>query len=407
MSRTTSSNVSTNPVVAALQFLVKQDPTFEKQLLKSLSKAQQKGEKQLDSDLYAALDWPLTFADYVTYLEEFARWGPQQSDSPAWLADPENRQYPDEHQEVYDRLCHFYFLIDQRVGGKIAENYGWFSEWLVAYAADWGQFLNTTASWSQDQLESFINDSPEYRVQDSMTDGRPNAPSGWLTFNQFFARELNPGLRPISTPYDNTLVVSPADCTYRKSYAIGANSEIKKIRIKGTHTVANINDLLEGSEYADSFANGTFVHYFLGPYSYHRFHTPVAGEVMESYAIQGKVFLDVRLSRKSGQFNAPDSSQGGYEFNQARGVITIDTSKSDYGDIGIVAVIPVGMCQVSSVNMTATPGTNCLKGDEFGYFLFGGSDIIVLFQEGTNPELDKGGHYRHYGTPIATCTTGC
>jgi phosphatidylserine decarboxylase len=53
--------------------------------------------------------------------------------------------------------------------------------------------------------------------------------------------------------------------------------------------------------------------------------------------------------------------------------------------------------------MTATVGNNMLKGDEFGYLLFGGSDIIVLFQEGTNPHIYTGKQYRHYGTTIATC----
>jgi len=40
------------------------------------------------------------------------------------------------------------------------------------------------------------------------------------------------------------------------------------------------------------------------------------------------------------------------------------------GDVGVVAVIPVGMCQVSGVNMTHVPGTQCIKGEEFGYFTF-------------------------------------
>lgn len=89
------------------------------------------------------------------------------------------------------------------------------------------------------------------------------------------------------------------------------------------------------------------------------------------------MYLDVNLSQ--GQFDAPDSATDGYEFTQARGIIIVDTTDSPYGDIGLVGIVPVGMCQVSSVNMTATVGSDLLKGDEFGYFLFGGSDIIVLF----------------------------
>ncbi len=367
----------------------------------SLQKAKELASENLNEALFKALEWPTDIVGYIIYLEEFSRWIPRQSGDVAWQ-DPETGH----SQEVYDRLCHFYYLIDQKVGANgqvIVQEIPWFSEWLVSYANLWGSFLNTTDSITEESLNSFIKYSPEYRVQDSMIDGKSNNPSGWLTFNQFFARELNPGLRPISNPTENTTVTMPADCTFRKKYDIDANSAIPEITVKHTHQFANIKDLLEGSKYADSFANGTFVHYFLGPYSYHRFHTPVAGVIKESYPVQGKVYLEVNLENGEGgaQFDAPDNSEGGYEFNQARGILTIDTSSSPYGDMGIVAVIPIGMCQVSSVNMIATPDKPCQKGDEFGYFLFGGSDIIVLFQEGKAPIIDETTGYRYYGTSMS------
>lgn len=387
------------PPVDALLAKLQVDSDLAALLTESLQQANKIALEQLDPVLYKALTWPLDISEYIKYLKDFEHWIPQQSSDEAWTQ-PDT----DEQQEVYDHLCHFYWLIDQKVGpnkNKIVENLPWFSEWLVSYANAWGSFLNTTDSFSQEILDSFIENSPKYAVGDSLIDGRPNAPSGWLTFNQFFARELNPGLRPISHPTDNTIVTSPADCTYRNQYDIGPDSTIPEIIIKKTHKFASIEDLLEGSQYKKAFANGKFVHYFLGPYSYHRFHTPVAGKVVECYPVQGLVYLDVNLSNQ--QFDAPDSSQGGYEFAQARGIITIDTTDSPFGNVGIVTTIPIGMCQVSSVNMTATVGSNMLKGDEFGYFLFGGSDIIVLFQEGANPDIDTGTDYRHYGTKIAQC----
>jgi phosphatidylserine decarboxylase len=397
MPATFASNESVNAFTAKAAA----DPAFTKLLVASLQQARADAETQLDPALFQALAWPINLDDYVAYLNEFARWAPRQSGAQAWL-----KPGTSEHQEVYDRLCHFYWLIDQPVGPKdtiIIENAPWFRDWLVGYANAWGSFLNSTESFDQQILESFIKDSPQYCVEDSLINGRPNAPSGWLTFNQFFARELNPGLRPIADPTNNTIVTSPADCTYRAMYSIGPDSSIPEITIKGTHTFANVAELLDGSPYKDAFAGGTFVHYFLGPYSYHRFHTPVAGVVKECRPVQGLVYLDVNIASR--QFDAPDSSQGGYEFSQARGIITIDTTESPFGDVGIVTTIPVGMAQVSSVNMTAVNGSTLLKGDEFGYFLFGGSDIIVLYQAGAAPQVDQGTQYRHYGTPIARCKT--
>jgi phosphatidylserine decarboxylase len=53
----------------------------------------------------------------------------------------------------------------------------------------------------------------------------------------------------------------------------------------------------------------------------------------------------------------------------------------------LVAILPIGMAQVSSVNLTVETGATLRKGEEFGYFLFGGSDIVMLFQ---NPRLKFG-----------------
>lgn len=374
------------------------DKKFIGLLLQSLQKAEEKARKSLTADLFSILPWPLDLEAYYRYLVTFSQWIPKESKEAVWLIPGTNG-----HQEIDDRTNHFYWLIDQPVGENettLVEDIPWFSQWLIQYAQNWGSYLNTALSFNSITLESFANNAPLYRVNDSLLNGKANNPSGWLTFNQFFARELNPGLRPISQPFDNRVIVSPADCNYKSQYAISADSTIPEITIKNTHRFSSIPQLLEDSAFQNVFGNGTFVHYYLSTFSYHRFHTPVAGIVKECYPIQGMVYLDVTI--KNGQFDSPDNAEDGYEFAQARGVIIIDTALSPYGNIGLVAVLPIGMCQVSSVNMIATVGSNMLKGDEFGYFLFGGSDIIVLFQEGINPIIDRDESYRLYGSKIAT-----
>ena len=155
---------------------------------------------------------------------------------------------------------------------------------------------------------------------------------------------------------------------------------------------------MEGSRYADAFAGGTFANYMLPPSSYHRYHVPVAGRVEESFVLSGQVYMQVDL--EDGQLRSKDCARSGYEFTQVRGVLTLDTSASDDGDIGIVAVIPVGMSHVASVNLTAVPVTDVAKGEEFG-FQFGGSDLIVLFQKSVDPQLDTSAGLRRAGSTIA------
>jgi len=387
----------------------------------------------LNPELYKAFllevnGWATSFEDYFKYLTWHASYVPRQNDYEGWL-NGTTQDYYSTHQEVYDQLCHFYYLINQQLpsGGTVQDN-TWFAAWLVKYAQVWGKFCNAPESISPESIYSFHKLS-NFNVTDSMIpmneediDGninnytiyndkgqpmRPNSPSaGWMSWNQMFARELNPGLRPIDSPTDNSVVCAPADCTFRASYPISADNEVQSNRIKRTHTIGDIADLLKGSQYAEAFANGTFVHYFLGPYSYHRFHTPVAGVVKECFPVPGLTYVDIRIDDK-GQFDAPDDSENGYEFAQARGVITIDTTESPYGNVGIVAVIPIGLGQVSSVSMIATEGAKLQKGDEFGYFQFGGSDMIMLFQKGVVPEsnlFDSITGYNHFGMQVATAT---
>lgn len=394
------------------------DTEFVSRLVESLAKADAAAvDGGLDQALYDALPlpgmngWPTTFDEYAYYLAVYSRWLPQQSSDPAWL-EP-GGPVIGEHREVYDRLCWFHWLIDQpldSLDGGVLQDIDWFAVFLRDWADAWGDFLDTPASFDDDILASFENDSPRFRVCDSMIGDppRPNNPSGWLTFNQFFARELNPGLRPITDPGDNATVTVPADCTYKRHFEIGDDGTIQPpITIKGTHTYATVQRLLSGSAHADAFNGGHLVHLFLGPYSYHRFHSPVDGTVDECYPLVGQVYLDVSLT--DGQFDAADSAEDGYEFEQARGILTIDTAGSPAGDVGIVAVVPVGMTQVSGVNMTHATSAPCRKGDEFGYFTFGGSDIIVLLQRPTRPQwnpefVDGTSFYSLYGTRLATVT---
>ncbi len=383
----------------SLTAVLEDEPDLARLLVASLVRAADRAPRELDSALVDALDWPRTLEEYVGYLSRFARWVPQQSGAPAWTSGDARQRHA---EEVSDRLAHFFWLVDQREGDdapSAAERSPAFRRWLTGYATEWGSFLDTPESFDDDVLASFLEHAPQYTVEESLIDGKPNMPSGWQTFNQFFARELNPGLRPVAEPSDNTVVACPADCSYEQTFAIADDSTIPATRIKDTATYGRIPELLHDSPHADAFAGGTFVHYMLPPSAYHRFHTPVAGRVVESRVVQGQVYMQV--DTVDGGFASKDRTDTGYEFFQTRGLVVIDTADRPEGDVGLVGVVPVGMSHVASVVLSAAAGTDLGKGSEFGYFQFGGSDIILLFQRGVTVDLDTSGAFRHVGTEAA------
>lgn len=390
-------------IIEKLRDTLSREDGLADRLEQSLVSAHARAEKDLDPALFAALEWPTNLSDYEAYLRGFVRWIPQQSDAKAWRDQSPGDRYA---QEVSDRIAHHFWLVDQEVGdgsASIVENSVPFQDWLTEFAREWGSYLDTPESFSDDILASFVRDAPEYAVEDSLVQGRPNMPSGWMTFNQFFARELNGGLRPIADPTSNLTVTSPADCSYQHAYGIDDESNIPATTVKKTDTYGNMAQLLDGSRYADAFAGGTFVHYMLPPSAYHRFHLPIDGQVEEAFVIPGRVVMKVELDDH--QFVSSDTTTTGYEFSQTRGVVTIDTAGSDAGDIGLVAVVPVGMSHVASVVLTASEGLHMAKGEEFGYFQFGGSDIIIVFQSGVDVQLDTDPSARKVGSIVGRVHT--
>lgn len=389
-----------DPVVQELKDLLDNNDLLKNVLELSLKSAVSKASQNLHPQLFDAINsefegkgWPTTADTYLDYLNLYVRLVPNEEDDErypnAWKSDGTKNGY---NQKVYDLLCQFYWLVDQ--GALInqksytLQSFPEFAAWLVKFAKDWGSFLDTEASLTRKSLASFKADSM-YNFS-LYADSEPT----WKTFNEFFYREFNQSdpdtgitpLRPIAAPGDSLTIVSPADCTFNQTFAIDEEGnvvdeegEATRFRLKHTHTIGNINELLDGSEYASDFYGGTFVHYFLSPFDYHRFHTPVPGIVKEIKPVEGKVYLSVDLT-SDGQWDAPDSANDGYEFTQARGLIIIDTQT----EVGKVAVLPIGMCQVSGVDMYTEklqPGSEVVKGQEFGKFKFGGSDIILLFQK--------------------------
>ncbi|KAF8545511.1 phosphatidylserine decarboxylase-domain-containing protein [Trichophaea hybrida] len=184
------------------------------------------------------------------------------------------------------------------------------------------------------------------------------------TFNEFFYRELKPGARPCSAPDNPKVIVSPADC---RCVTFNRIDEATKIWIKGREfSVAR----LLGDAYpedAKRFEKGALGIFRLAPQDYHRFHIPVDGVMGKPKPIKGEYYTVNPMAIRS----ALDV----YGEN-VRVCVPIDSQEH-----GRVMVICVGAMMVGSTVITANPG-KVARTDELGYFQFGGSTIILLFEPG-------------------------
>lgn len=222
-----------------------------------------------------------------------------------------------------------------------------------------------------------------------MTKGWYEDPSNWKSFNDFFSRRLkSPDQRPIAAPADNSVVASPCDSEPQGIWDIDDESYIVsdgKVALK-SRVFNSIRNLIgPDSPYCDAFAGGKFYHAFLNANDYHRYHFPLDGTIKEIRVIPGEDALGGTITWDPElQQYVVDCSVPGWQSIETRGLVILDTET-----YGLVAVMPIGMSQVASVNFEPElkVGTKVKKGDMLGYFLFGGSDFALVFQKGANFEL--------------------
>jgi phosphatidylserine decarboxylase len=188
----------------------------------------------------------------------------------------------------------------------------------------------------------------------------------FTNFNEFFYRELKPNARPCSAPENPLIIVSPADC---RSVVFNRMDEATKIWVKGREF--SIERLLGNAypEDAKRYVNGALGIFRLAPQDYHRFHIPVDGVMGTPKCIEGEYYTVNPMAIRS----ALDV----YGEN-VRIVIPIDSVAH-----GRVMVICVGAMMVGSTVITRKAGENVKRAEELGYFKFGGSTILLLFEEGT------------------------
>jgi len=222
----------------------------------------------------------------------------------------------------------------------------WFSRW-------YGWRMSCAGSASR--VKSFIE---QYGIAKAE---HVKATEDFTSFNDFFYRKLKPEARPVDAAADS--VVFPAD---GRHLGFAKASVVEGVFVKGQRF--DLVKLLGDIKLAGQFADGAAVFSRLCPVDYHRFHFPVAGVPGEARLINGPLYSVNPLALRD---------RLAVLWENKRFITEIKTEQ-----LGKVLVLEIGATNVGSVNHTFVPTRPVEKGEEKGYFAFGGSATLTLFEPG-------------------------
>ena len=254
-------------------------------------------------------------------------------------------------------------------------------EILQRFARERGAFMDSERSTAK--IAAWLADPRIEREDYDLPD--PSRPDGgFASFNAFFSRTLKDqtNSRPQTMPERDYVITAPTDCIMNS-----IPQRIIDLRAKiptKFNSALNIVELLDGSKYAKRFVGGTALSCVLMPNTYHHYHSPVSGRVVEAKIIRAPFF-----GYDDFPTWVPETGNVGYygtEFGQfenfQRGYFIVDTGK-----YGHVALVPVGLNTISSIvfnqryRSTEKP-VPVKRGDNLGHFLYGGSLFIMIFEPG-------------------------
>lgn len=190
----------------------------------------------------------------------------------------------------------------------------------------------------------------------------------YSSFNDFFIRKFRPGARKFpDAPHEM------GACAEGRVLAYAEVAPQTSVPIKGT--VLTVDSLLSNFEYARMFSGGPAFVLRLCPTDYHRFHFPDQGQTLERYRVAGRLHSVNPVALH-------------YDpkilVTNERQVSILETQ-----NFGRLAYIEVGALCVGKIVQTHSPLLGFKRGDEKGYFLFGGSTVVLVGEKGKwKPEPD-------------------
>lgn len=187
------------------------------------------------------------------------------------------------------------------------------------------------------------------------------APESFRSFNEFFYRKLKPEARPIHP--DPKAAVFPADGRH-----LGFQNVMKAEGIFVKGQVFDLRKLIKNHELAETFRDGVMIMSRLCPVDYHRFHFPVAGVPSKPVLIEGPLYSVNPVALKQNIHFLAENRRSRTEIRSEA--------------FGLVLMLEIGATCVGSFEYTFQPGVRVEKGAEKGFFKFGGSSMVTLFEHG-------------------------
>lgn len=214
-------------------------------------------------------------------------------------------------------------------------------------SAFYGRNMNTSAS--KDKIQRFVED-----LQIDMSESLKSIDE-FTSFNDFFYRKLKPNARPIEEGF--------VSCGDGRLLAFENVADVNKFFVKGREFT--LLAFLADEKLAKKYANASLFILRLAPNDYHRFHFPYSGTPLAITKIKGNYFSvsPYALAKNFTKVFCENKR----EFCELK--------TQDKGDI---LIAPIGATMVGSIFETYTPNKPLQKGDEMGYFAFGGSTVVML-----------------------------
>ncbi len=228
----------------------------------------------------------------------------------------------------------------------ISQLYGWYQDWSMS--------KSKVAPF----IEKFNIDLAIYKKGSIRSQEKSES---YKSFNEFFIREFEDKQRHFIN--DNNKMPAFCEARYFGHEAIDDKVEIP---VKGK--LLKSNDLLGNSKWSETFENGPLLVARLCPVDYHRYHYPLNGQTLDSFPISGQLHSVNPLALKS----KPEI----FIINERRASI-LETE-----NFGKLAFIEVGAAMVGKIVQSHDESKPHSQGDEKGYFLFGGSTVVMLGEKG-------------------------